>query len=315
MSLTSSPLLSTRRTFLQAAAFGAVTASMPQLLRADTAAAGDIDAHVHVWTPDTDRYPISKKYKKADMQPASFTPEELFAHSKPVGVDRIVLIQMSFYEFDNQYMLDMIAKYPKNFRGVAIVDETKPDVFNTMRELKKGGVTGFRVYANREATESWVDSKEMGTMWKCAAENGQAMCLLANPDALPAVKKLCKKYPDTRVVIDHFARIGVSGRMEEADLKNLCDLANFKNVYVKTSAFYALGKKKAPYTDLGPMILRLRDAYGANRLMWASDCPYQVEKGHTYAESIALIRDGIDGLTADDKAWILRKTAENVYWS
>jgi predicted TIM-barrel fold metal-dependent hydrolase len=84
---------------------------------------------------------------------------------------------------------------------------------------------------------------------------------------------------------------------------------------VKTSAFYALGKKKAPYTDMGPLIHRLRDAYGAHRLMWASDCPFQVQEGHTYANSIALIRDRLDFLTPEDKSWMLRKTAEKVFFS
>jgi predicted TIM-barrel fold metal-dependent hydrolase len=48
-----------------------------------------IDAHVHVWTPDTAHYPLSKGFEKSDMKPASFTPEELFKHTRPAGVDRI----------------------------------------------------------------------------------------------------------------------------------------------------------------------------------------------------------------------------------
>ena len=96
--------------------------------------------------------------------------------------------------------------------------------------------------------------------------------------------------PETPVVIDHFSRIGVSGTIEQTDLDNLLRLADFDTVYVKTSAFYALGEKKAPYLDLGPMIRQVRDAYGAERLMWATDCPFQVQNGHTYGESIALVR-------------------------
>ena len=58
---------------------------------------GFIDAHVHVWTPDIDHYPLAAGFKKEDMKPASFTPEELFKHTRPAGVDRINLIQMSYY--------------------------------------------------------------------------------------------------------------------------------------------------------------------------------------------------------------------------
>ena len=39
-----------------------------------------IDAHVHIWTPDTEKYPLHSNYKKEDMDPASFTAEELFGH-------------------------------------------------------------------------------------------------------------------------------------------------------------------------------------------------------------------------------------------
>jgi predicted TIM-barrel fold metal-dependent hydrolase len=273
---------------------------------------GYIDAHVHVWTSDTDRYPLAEG-SKASMKPASFTPEQLFAHCKPQGVNRIVLVQMSFYKYDNRYMLDMMEQHDDVFSGVAIVDESKPDVCATMKDLAKKDVRGFRIYTSKQQAAAWGDG--MHKMWACAADNGLAMCLLADPDALPAVQNMCAKYPRTRVVIDHFARIGMKGTINERDVDNLCRLADFPHVHVKTSAFYALGKKTAPYTDMGPLIHRLRDAYGAKRLMWASDCPFQVQDGHTYANSIALIRDRLDFLTPEDKSWMLRKTAEKVFFS
>jgi predicted TIM-barrel fold metal-dependent hydrolase len=64
-----------------------------------------IDAHVHVWTDDTAHYPLAAGYKKEDMKPARFTPEDLFKHTKPAGVDRINLIQMSFYGFDKPFTI------------------------------------------------------------------------------------------------------------------------------------------------------------------------------------------------------------------
>src|SRR5882672_10806880 len=63
---------------------------------------GFIDAHVHVWTDDTAHYPLAAGFKREDMRPGRFTPEDLFKHCKPAGVDRINLIQMSFYGFDNR---------------------------------------------------------------------------------------------------------------------------------------------------------------------------------------------------------------------
>ena len=303
----------TRRNFLRTTALAALAPTVCTSL--ENSGTGFIDAHVHVWTPDTQHYPIAADFSEKDMVPASFTPEELFTHSRPQGVNRVVLIQMSFYKYDNRYMLEAIAKYRGTFRGVAIVDETKPDVCDTMKALAAQGVRGFRIYTDREKAEAWSDSEGMKKMWSCAADAGLSMCLLANPDALPAVHRMCKAYPKTRVVIDHFARIGMTGEVRQGDLDQLCRLADFEHTHVKTSAFYALGGKKAPYTDMAPLVRKLRDTFGAQRLMWASDCPYQVQKGHTYADSIAVIRDRLDFLSAEDKVWMLRKTAEKVFFS
>ena len=276
---------------------------------------GFIDAHVHVWTPDTEKYPLDAGYKKeTSMIPPSFKPEELFAHCRPQGVSRIVLIQMSFYKYDNRYMLDMMEQYRGIFSGVAIVDENQPDVIDRMKQFAAKGVRGFRLVTTKEKAEAWAQSAGMNAMWKYAADANLSMCLLANPDALPAVQSMCKTHPKTRVVIDYFARIGMKGEVQQSDLDALCRLADFEKTYVKTSAFYALGAKKAPYTDLAPMIRRLRDAYGAKRLMWASDCPFQVQEGHTYADSIALVRDRLDFISAEEKSWLLRKTAESVFF-
>src|SRR5262245_30082603 len=47
---------------------------------------GFIDAHVHIWTDDVQRYPLFEGRSKNDPSPPSFTPEELFRHAKPAGV-------------------------------------------------------------------------------------------------------------------------------------------------------------------------------------------------------------------------------------
>ncbi len=307
------PASTDRRSFLAGAGAALGAQLLPACASPDGTKRGRIDAHVHVWTPDTKAYPLAEGAAKKGMKPASFTPEELFAECKPQGVDRVVLIQMSFYKYDNRYMLDMMEKHRGVFSGVAIVDENLPDVCATMKTLARRGVRGFRIYTSRAQAEAWGEG--MNKMWSCAADNGLAICLLADPESLPIVHEMCASYPRTTVVIDHFARIGMKGSARQDDVDNLCRLADFSTTHVKTSAFYALGRKKAPYTDMAPLIRKLRDAYGAQRLMWASDCPFQVMDGHTYADSIGLIRDRLDFLNAEDKEWMLRRTAAKVFFS
>jgi predicted TIM-barrel fold metal-dependent hydrolase len=85
-------------------------------------------------------------------------------------------------------------------------------------------------------------------------------------------------------------------------------------VTVKISAYYALGKKEPPHTELIPMISRLIDSFGVERLMWASDSPYQLVGENTYSDSIKLITERIDTLSDSDREWLLRKTAEKVFF-
>lgn len=276
---------------------------------------GYIDAHVHVWTPDTQDYPLAEGFQQADMRPPSFTPEQLFEHTRPSGVDRIVLIQMSFYRFENSYMLDTIAKHPGVFSGVGIVDHQENSAPESMKAMAEAGVRGFRLHSRGEKVSDWVNSPGMARVWQTARAENLAVCPLINPQDLPHIAEMCRKFPGTRVVIDHFARIGISGKIEEDYLETLCGLAKFPEVYVKTSAFYALGKKQAPYTDLLPMIRRVVDAFGVERLMWASDCPFQVQPPHTYEAAIALIRDRADFLSDTEKTALLRTTAEKVFFS
>ena len=273
-----------------------------------------IDAHSHIWTPDTKAYPLGPGYRRFSMKPPSFTVAELQANMKQVGVNRVVLIQMSFYGFDNSYMLDSIRKHPKTFSGVAVIDQDKPRVDLEMRKMKGQGVRGFRIYPKNQGIQQWLDDPAMHAMWKTGADEDLAMCCLIDADALPAIDRMCRRYPKTTVVIDHFSRIGESGEIKPAEVKALTDLARHKNVYVKISAYYALGKKKPPYPDLAPMIRQMLDAYGRKRLMWASDAPFQVVGGHTYKDSIVLIKSGLDYLDDDDRNWLLRKTAERVFF-
>ena len=272
-----------------------------------------IDAHVHVWTPDTERYPLAKGFTKADMKPASFTPEELLTHCKPEGVDRIVLIQMSYYGFDNSYMVDTMRRFPGVFGGVGVVDWTARRPDEAMAALAKDGVRGFRVYPAKAPIETWMETDSFDRMFRYARDHHLALCPLIDASALPSLSRMCAKHLDTTVVIDHLCRIGIDGTIREADVHALCEMAHFPEVRVKVSAFYALGKKKPPHDDLEPLIRRVHGAFGAKRLMWASDCPFAVVD-EKYRDSLALVRDGCPWLKPDEREWLLRKTAQAVFY-
>jgi predicted TIM-barrel fold metal-dependent hydrolase len=211
-------------------------------------------------------------------------------------------------------MVDAAKAHPGVFSVVGALDHTLPRVAERMKQNLADRIRSYRIASWRDP-EGWLKGDGMAQMWKTAAAEGISMGLLLNPENLPQVDAMCKQYPDTPVVIDHFGRIGVDGEMRERDLANLCKLAGHKRVHVKISAYYALGKKMPPYLDLIPMIRRVLDAFGPERCMWGSDAPYQVVAPHTYQASLELVTKRLDFLTPTDREWLLRKTAEKVYFA
>ena len=183
-----------------------------------------------------------------------------------------------------------------------------------MVRLKGHGVRGFRITPGTEP-KGWLEKEGMFAMWKCGAEQRLAMCCLIGVDAIPSVDRMSARFPETPVIIDHLARIGVDGKVRDANVLALCDLSRHRNVYVKVSAFYALGRKQYPYTDMGLMIRRVYESFGPQRLMWASDAPFQVHTPHTYSGSIELVRDRLDFLNSQDREWLLGKTAEQLFFA
>lgn len=287
---------------------------------------GYIDAHVHVWTDDTGHYPLAAGWTKEDMKPPRFTPDDLFKHTKPAGVDRINLIQMSYYHpkdpssqnvggFDNSYMLHMMELYPDTFVGTAIIDPFAEAPEKQMGELNKLRVRAFRIHPklSKQPPAQWLEPAGYGRMFKAGATGNQAMSCLIDSDALPELDRMCRKFPDTPVIIDHLCRIGANGTIADRDVDALCDMAKHRRVMVKVGAFYALGKKQPPYTDLSPMIGKVVKAFGTKRCMWESDCPFQVDRDR-YQDSIDLVRKRLPFLTDEDKEWLLRKTAEEFFF-
>ena len=219
---------------------------------------------------------------------------------------------MSYYEFDNRYMLDMIKLYPDRFVGTAIVDPLADDPGTAMRGAAAAGRARLPDPAAVQQAAAGDAGWSRQAITPCSPrrrETGQALSCLIDPTASPRSIGCAGSYPDDQVIIDHLGRIGVDGHDPRRRRPGPLRLATHPSVFVKVGAFYALGKKTPPYLDLAPLIRRVVQAFGARRCMWESDCPFQVVS-HRYEDSIALIRDRLDFLSKDDRDWLLFRTAE-----
>ena len=230
------------------------------------------------------------------MKPPSFTAEELLAQCRPSGVGRVNLIQMSFYEFDNRYMLDMIKLYPDRFVGTAIVDPLADDPGGAMEDSCPGA------YGRSASSPSTASSRRNDGSRRQATGHVRDGCRNRPGPLVPdRLHWLSRSRSDVPAISRHEG----DHRPPGADRRGRHDPRRRRSGPLRPGGtsegvhqgrrFYALGKKTPPYLDLGPLIHRVVAAFGARRCMWESDCPFQIVS-HRYEDSISLIRDRLDFL-------------------
>jgi predicted TIM-barrel fold metal-dependent hydrolase len=185
--------------------------------------------------------------------------------------------------------------------------------------LKNSGARGLRIsptiHGDRTPVAdppNWLKSEGMRALWRAAADESVAMCPIVPPEFLPTLAPMCGEFRNVRCVIDHLGQTDIGA---EDQITNLLKLSKYPNVYVKVSAFYKFGSRKPPYTELAPLIRRLVAEFGSSRLMWGSDCPYQLQNGNAFKDSVDLIASRLDFLTPADRQAMLHDVAERLFFA
>jgi L-fuconolactonase len=283
-----------RRTFLAAAAAG------PFLMDYRI-----IDPHVHVWKHNPE-FPFAAGARVPDRDA---TPETLLDLMKANGVSKTVIIQVIHYKYDNRFLAAVLKRFPGTFQGVCRVDPLDAAAPDHLSRLIAEGFRGVRLSPSGDASGDWFRSALMPPLWKRCAELKVPMTVLAPITRMPDVAALLEKLPDLTVVIDHMADCPID---KPEELEKLIALKRYPNLFVKISHTWSISKQPYPWPDAQQFVKRLYDAYGPQRLMWATDWPI-VESHSTYARALSVVRDEMHFLNADDKQWMLSRTVERVW--
>ena len=286
----------TRRTLLKVAAAAAIPVQTSYRI---------IDSHVHVWKHDPE-YPFAPG---ANVPARDATPEMLLALMKANGVAKTVIIQVIHYKYDNRYALSVLKQYSGIFRGVCRVDPLDPAAPDHLSYWTEQGFHGVRISPAGDAAGDWFRGPLMPPLWKRCQDLKVPMTVLAPITRMPDVAPLMDRTPDLTLVIDHMADCPID---QPEQLEKLIALKRYPNVFVKISHTWSISKQPYPWLDAQQYVKRLYDAYGPQRLMWATDWPI-LETLTTYDKALSVVRDEMKFLNAKDKEWMLSKTVERVW--
>ncbi|WP_157900586.1 amidohydrolase family protein [Mycobacterium rhizamassiliense] len=119
-----------------------------------------------------------------------------------------------------------------------------------------------------------------------------------------------ERFPGVQFVIDHCG-VAFDAPPGQATIDDALALARYPNVAYKWAhAATFLSTDSYPFPDLEPKLRRAIDAFGANRVMWASDYTMTRHRAN-WGESLFSIRDS-PSLSDDEKASILGRTARQI---
>ncbi len=273
-----------------------------------------IDSHAHLISDDNVAYPRVG----ADCTASCImTVEQLLSEMDATGVDRAVLVQRgSVYGFDSAYVCDSAARYPKRLAAVCSIDGSRSDGAEMVRYwVKDRGAAGIRLMELvRGEDAGWLGSTEPGSAWREAAERDVPVCVHFFPwnrlEGLARLRSILADIPGLKVVIDHFGAMqsdaGPPHHGVDAALERLAD---FAGVNVKFTTI-PLGKLAEAGIDAGPVLRRVMDLFGAERMMWGSDI---AQSPGSYAHMTELARKAVRELANSDQEAILSGTARRIY--
>jgi 2-pyrone-4,6-dicarboxylate lactonase len=228
--------------------------------------AGAIDVHNHIVGPQS-KYPMAAT---RTYTPPEASVAQLRALRTQLGVARNVIVQPSFYGFDNSCLVDALKELGPSARGIAVVQQNVSDA--ELKRLADAGVTGVRLNL---ATAGVRDPKVAIDAINAFAPRFVPMGWhIQINTGLPVVAAIAQTVADLKVpvVFDHMANLEAEKGMNQPGFGALVDLVKGRNTYVKLSAPYNLSKR-ADWADVVPLAKALIAA-GPDRMLWGTNWPH-----------------------------------------
>ena len=243
------------------------------------------------------------------MQEIVSPPEFILQQMGRAGVDRVVLQNARPYGRLNEYFAEAVQQYPDRFIGLADVNEAEAHTESEIAALRRA-VTDLGLRGVYYATRGLVldhyahsfDAPRFAPFWEEVRRlripvfwEIQGVPMPTTQAFLREIERLnhwCDQYPDVPGVLTH----GVAPMYLEGNVPD--PIARlFRHEQMTIEILYPIhwGRDHAyPFTELRPVVQRLHNLVGPERLTWGSDMP-NVERNCTYRQSLDYLHHVLAG--------------------
>jgi L-fuconolactonase len=231
-----------------------------------------VDAHQHFWQVDRGDYGWLTPELTALYR--DFLPEDLEPILQQNGVDRTILVQAAPTVAETEFMLTLAGDNAFILGVVGWVDFANPRAADEIKRLSEHPkLVGLRPMIQDIDDDDWMLGEHLAPAFEAMIEHNLTFDALVLPQHLPQLRKLIKRHPALKVVIDHGAKPEISGGNFEDWAENMSDIARDSTAFCKLSGLINEAGEHWSRRDLVPYIMHLLNTFGEDRLIWGSDWP------------------------------------------
>jgi predicted TIM-barrel fold metal-dependent hydrolase len=272
-----------------------------------------LDSHCHAWR--TWPYPplVPDEASRGSIEQLIY---EMDRHG--VSQAAVVCAAIENNPANVEYVSFARARYPRRLHVIADLDCTWHDSYHQagsadrLRALNdRYEIAGFTHYAG-DVNDGWLASDAADALFAAASELNLLVSLAAGPRWQADLRELARRYPAVPVLCHHLGGAAV-GNEQEQGIRELARSAAVSNIYIKASGFHYASARgwDFPWPDARQLFRQIFEAFGPQRLCWASDFPAST-RHCTYRQSLEVIRAHCDFLSAEDLRLILGGTLASV---
>jgi predicted TIM-barrel fold metal-dependent hydrolase len=284
-----------------------------------------VDGHLHLFRRVSDVYPRTTYAVMAEADREELA-EKLIPAMDAAGVDRAIVVPLSK---EDDYLREVLLGFPGRFAGVGIFDHDRPDdVAGVEARLAVTDLQGLRFYGLDAVADSTPDTLSCFPVLDVMAQRGMVVWFYGDLVQIRALGLVMDRLPTLKVVLNHSAflpDIHSEMRVDEHRRPHFevelpppglpvveAMAAAHPNLYVHFSGQYAFSGEPYPYRDLEDVAVRLHRAFGANRMLMASDWPW-IEFEPGYAAVLRVVDELLPNLTPDERDDIRGRTALTLF--
>jgi len=236
---------------------------------------GACDTHIHLFGPAA-KYPFApdSPYIAHDALPETF-----MALQDTLGMSTAVIVSPGGYGRNYSLLADVLTKYPKRFRGIALLRDDTPS--SEISRLTRLGVRGMRMMSHKRGQHVPNYSPDIAAR---VHEHGWHIQFYTHGTDIVEYADKLMALPNP-IVLDHFASIPAKGGIDQPAVKAVLRMLDSGRVWLKLSGPMRCTDEPPPYPSLTPLA-HVFVKHAPERMVWGSDWP------HVNLEGMVMPNDG-----------------------